>query len=164
MMRATSQISALWIIAVVFVAAETPGAQQSPPASGEQQRDITAVGCVVELDRSGWRPSTSGNTPPGGSVNSRPRYGLKDATVSEPGKESQTNPEREFALRGDDATIGKHAGHQVEVKGHLVRNDQTDSDKTGSQRLHTLSEGGNDLQVTSIRSTKDRCTRYQEHR
>ena len=120
-----------------------PGAI-SQTAESSTSRDVTVVGCLVRIDRSNWRPGTTGSTPPGGSVRDRHPYALKEAELwkeaTPPSGAVATHSDQEFAVSADpEFDFESHANHQVEVKGQVS------------------SPGSRDIHVTSIRTISDEC-------
>ena len=137
---------ALMVVAIVSSAtaqSPVPGAT-SQTAEASTSRDVTVIGCLVRIDRSNWRPGTTGSTPPGGSVKDRHPYALKEAAIwaesTPPSGSVATHSDQEFALSADpEFDFESHANHQVEVKGQVS------------------SPGSRDIHVTSIRTISEAC-------
>ena len=137
---------ALMVATIVSSANEQsplPGAasQTAEPAAS---RDVSVVGCLVRIDRSNWRPGTTGSTPPGGSAKDRHPYALKQAEIwkesTPPSGSVTTHSDQEFAVSADpEFDFESHANHQVEVKGQVS------------------SPGSRDIRVTSIRTISEEC-------
>lgn len=134
-------------------------APQTQPS--EEVEEITVVGCLRRLDTSGRRAGTTGSTPPATSYRAESGFTLKNAQVMKDGKPVGVAPEREFGLATKDVKLDPYDKHQVEIKGHFVPDDEqpggTKADKPKASDLRSLTVGGNDILVRSIRSLAPDC-------
>ena len=177
----TTSCSALVILASVAVAlVAAPLSQASPSAlqdkapAGAAAKDkapagaaaqakndeVTVIGCVVQLDRSAWRPGTSDSIPaghPGQPASSG--YALKDALVST-GDEPKSGPvatrsDREFGIAKGDVSVERFAGHQVVIKGRLTSTAKASEPASDPKRPSP----GHDamIEVTAVRTLSDSC-------
>ena len=71
--------------------------------------------------------------------------------------------ERELGIAVGDVKVDAHAGHQVEIKGYFVGDDEEGKDggasgkRSPQSELRSVNAGGNDIKVTAIRSLANDC-------
>jgi hypothetical protein len=139
-------------ISALVVAQEQPPVGSADAASrGRDGAEITMVGCLMRTDTSAWRPGPGTAHESGNERKPQLAFVLKSAADS---PEAVKGSRREIGLRVEGMKIDEHVKHIVEVKGRLGDGSTTDD---GKSSLRTLSEGGNPLQVKSIRTLKANC-------
>jgi hypothetical protein len=137
-------------------------AQSNAPASETKgTEEVTVVGCLRRIDTSGNRAGTTGSTPPATSFRAESGFALKRAQLMKDGKPLGVAPEREFGLATKDVKLDAYDKHQVEIKGHFVPDDVqpggTEGDQVKPSDLRSLTVGGNDILVSSIRTLAPDC-------
>jgi hypothetical protein len=149
MLCIASSAASACVVAAVTVGAQTATTTSTTTADQHlrsAKNEIKILGCVARDNEGHFILKTSdiGKTPStleGGAV-------ATSGSLEEP-----------WMLHG--SKVARHVGQQVEVKGHVMKNQQPASATTGDAKRRSVasdSDDFRDLQVTSITATGGRCS------
>lgn len=169
-MRGVEVVGAVLTGTLALALTGLAAAQQQPPsgdADGRAEKPVTLTGCLVRVDRSNWRPGTTGSTEQGTTPKQSPGFVLKNVAT----KESATGPskrsEREVAVTAESLDLAPHTGREVEVTGRFKDPGTPRQATGGAASTSTGTEGAaasrspyglaSDFTVTAIRTTAAEC-------
>lgn len=157
------------VTGMLAIALTALAAAQQPPsrdADGRADKPVTITGCLVEVDRSNWRPGTTGSTERGQTPKQSPGFVLKNVATKDSATAQSKRSEREVAVTAETVDLTPHAGHEVEVTGRFrepapPQGAAGSSASTGSEPGVAASRSpyglASDFTITAIRTTAAEC-------